>query len=432
LLRGLGAGVTSLPFLPRLLAAQSSAPKRLVFYFTPNECIQPEYWKPAGSGEQYALPASLPEIMKPLEPFRAKLTVVGGMVMRTREKDNPSEGHVGISHTITGWARPLVAERTWKGNGGPSVDHVVAQRLGCEVMYLATSPGQPDGPGCISFRGKNQPTSAILDPNQALDRYFAAVNQTPEEGNRLRDRRMSVLDSVARELTSLSGRLSGEDRTKLDLHLSSVRDIEQRLREYDGSGPVRGVGCVAPERKSFDHLSNGWVPETTRLHIDIIVQALACNLTQVATVQIGGSGGQDITARWPRDNIMLTRNAHRTAHDLFGEPHYIGERVALEQWFFRQYAYLLAKMDEVHEGDGTMLDNSVVVFVKNLGKRHNGYPMVYTVAGGAAGALRGGYYVHSQKNHNDLLASLCQLMGLGDVVEFGDPDFATAPLTLPS
>lgn len=433
LLHGMAGGVASLPFLPKMLsaAANASAPKRLVFFFTPNECIESKYWKPTGTGTQFALPTALPEIMKALEPHRQKLTVVGGMVMRTREKDDTAQGHIAMSHMLSGWARPKNASGGWSGNGGVTIDQFVAQRSKTEVLYQAASPGAKDGPGCISFRGKNQPTSAVLDPNLAIDRYFGpSVPADPSIAARLRDRKKSILDNVARELTSISPNLAIDDREKLDYHLTSIRDIEQRLRETDDAGVH--LDCHGPDKYTYNPFSSGWLPETVRLQIDIAVQALACNLTNVATLQVGSSGGTDISPRWPQDKVVLTRNAHTIAHEMFGQPHYMQERISLEQWFFKQYAYLVAQMDKVKEGNGTLLDNSLVVFIKNLGMRHRGYPMVYVLAGGAGGALKTGTYFQSGANHNDLLTSIARLQGFDDVTSFGDPELCNAPLALPA
>src|SRR5687768_181520 len=103
LLQGLGASLASVPFLQSIpsSAGEAAFPRRLVFFYSPNDNGREDFWRPAGEGSEFALPEAMPEMLQPLESFRDNLLVVGNMVMNTRDKETGPGGHVGMGHQLT-------------------------------------------------------------------------------------------------------------------------------------------------------------------------------------------------------------------------------------------------------------------------------------------------------------------------------------------
>ncbi|MCX4241198.1 DUF1552 domain-containing protein [Paraliomyxa miuraensis] len=428
------ASAMSLPFLSSLLgrsakAADGAHAKRLVVFFTPNEPIDRDHWKPAGNGSAFPL-TSLPTMMSGLEAHRDDLVLVGDLEMKTRDVEAFGAGHVGIGHMLTGrTVSPYGSGNAEFWASGISVDQHVANHLGVNALTLAARPGGANGNSRISYTGANQPVHPLTRPDDAFDSLFADATLPADELAALRGRRLSVLDRVAGDLDGIKAQLPGEARSKLDVHLELVRDLELQLTEDKGvtCEPVAIPGGV-------DYESNAAFPTTARRQIDLLVQALACGLTDVASLQLSNSGAGDLTPLWAGEGLDINLDCHTIAHDYNQNPSGAAttRRVQLETFFFDMFAYLLDGLAAIPEGPdgGRLLDDTVVLWCKNLGYNHSGREMLYILAGGAGGALQTGRFVSLPgRPHNDLLVSVCNLMGMDDT-SFGDPDLCTGALPL--
>ena len=433
LLQGLGAGAAlSLPFLRATpsSAAGSTFPKRFVVFFTGNEPIGKSYWEIKNLGSGGALPASLPNMLSSLEPFRQKLNVIGSLRLVTRDKDPHKGGHTGIGHTLTGRINAPFPNATKEGHywaGGISLDQYLANKLGVEALTLGAKPGGGSSGGSrISYTGKNEPVHPIEDPKKAFDKMFGSFTKGPDEAAKLRAQKQSVLDVVAKDIGRLKAKLPSEDKAKIDVHLSHIEAIEQKLNQNTQ------ITCnpTNPSYPSgYDYKSNAAIPDTARLQMDILAQALACGLTRVGSIQIGTSGG-GYTTQWPNEGLNISDSYHNVAHDWNTDKKGESNRVAIEKFHFKLYAYLLSKLDEIPEGSGTVLDNSLVLYCKPIGTKHSPYPMLYLLGGGAGGALAGNrYHEFDSVPHNNLLTSCLNLMDVNDS-KFGDPDICTGALSL--
>jgi hypothetical protein len=132
------------------------------------------------------------------------------------------------------------------------------------------------------------------------------------------------------------------------------------------------------------------------------------------------------------EGININIDAHNLSHNYNEDQNATNadRRRQLETWYFKQFAYFLSKLEEVPEGEGTMLDNTVVLWCKPIGRRHSVNEMLFILAGGAGGQLQTGRYLEFDgMPHNNLLVNICQLMGLSDTT-FGDPKYCTGPLAL--
>lgn len=430
LLQGLGIGAAaSLPFFRTTpsSAAGEAFPKRFVVFFSGNEPVGRTYWQMNGA----TLPANLPDMLSPLNGIKHKLNVIGDLRLVTRDVDPHKGGHTGIGHTLTGRINSPFPNATAEGHywgGGISVDQYLADKLGCEALTLgAMSGGGSSGSARISYRGKDQPVHPIDDPVKAFDKVFGALTQAPDDAAKIRAQKQSVLDVVAGDIARLRAKLPTADRDKVDVHLEHITAIEKQLQE------AVNVTCSPTDPTyptGYDYKANKFFPKTARLQMDILAQALACGITQVGSIQLGTSGSSNITPLWPDEGLNINNDYHNVAHTWNDGNGSAAERVAIEKFHFKLFAYLLEKLDGIPEGEGTVLDNSLVLFAKPIGTKHNGYPMLYLLGGGAGGALKTNRFLSfDEKPHNNLLTSIVNLMGYDDA-KFGDPNICTGALAL--
>jgi Protein of unknown function (DUF1552) len=418
ILLGAGAGALALPFFNRVPSAHAqSFPTRVLFFYTPQEPIARAYWEPTAG-------FSLPSVMAPLEPHKQDLTIIGDMVVASAD-DDVKAGHNLIGHILTNQLNSIFGQDWQFYGGGISLDQYIAQQLGDNALVLGVSCDQTFGTTRLSYFDKDQPVHPEQDPAAAFDSTFANFLLPEDELAKLRDKRGRVLDVVNEHLVSLRGKVSVADRDKLDIHLDQIAKLEDKLMQ----GGALACGPTAPA--ALDASDNANIPATTRHHIDVMVQALACDVTRVGTLQVGGSGGFG-TPQWPSEGIDINKGDHDIAHEYYsvnGAPE-IADRVALETYHYRQLAYLLEQMKSVPEGDGTLLDHSVVVWVKSMSHNHNHDPIMMMLAGGANGQLTGGKYVNAGGAPTaNLLVTVANLMGLNDST-FGNPAYCTGALSV--
>jgi hypothetical protein len=424
LLKAFAGGAALTPLLPLFEArAQTTGfPRRLIQVFYPHGTVY-QNWNPVGAGSQFTLGS----VLAPLEPHRDKLLILDGIQMTAGGPGNP---HVrGPALLFTG--SPLVDDGTFKQsncdngctygwNSGPSVDQVIAQAVGSTTPYRSLEFGVRVGANFgysnpadrISYAGPAQPRHPEHDPSVMFNRIFG--QGVPSSAlDRLRFRRRSVIDLLKAELAEVQGKVSTADRYKLEAHLEGVRSIEQRL---GGTMPV----CSAPTVNSLDPNAVGNVPAITKLQIDLLVKALACDLTRVVTWQNGYGS-------YPYTWLGHTENHHEISHYGDGDPRLTEVYV----WQAQQVAYLLDELKKIPEGNGTLLDNTMVVWGSEIswGAGHTFQPMPFVIAGGAGGYLRPGRVVrYNGASHCRLLVSMANAMGLNQVQSFGSLDTGTGPL----
>jgi hypothetical protein len=241
--------------------------------------------------------------------------------------------------------------------------------------------------------------------------------------DRLTAERRSSIDIVKAELDSLRPRASAADREKIDAHLTSLRSIETRL-----TGSATTAVCNPPMLgNKLDAKAMANTPTVFDRGLDVLVASLACDLTRVASFQHTVGDNDGTVYSWlgaPEHHIT----SHAGDSDATAKEHLIN----IYTWFSERFAYLLDRLDSVVEGNGTMLDNTLVVWASELGKgnSHSFASIPIVLAGGLAGSIKTGRYLTypTATTHNRLLVSMCQLMGLADVQTFGNTDTGTGPL----
>lgn len=439
LLRGSLACAAAIPLLDATRArGQAGAfPRRLLVFYTPNGTIGPE-WRPNGGERDF----TLGRILAPLAPYREQLLVLGGVNMALADAGFGSHHTRGVGGLLTG--RPIL-QGSFESAGPPtagwasgiSIDQHIARSLAPPTPFRSLELGvqvvDAEVRGRLSYSGASQPLPPIESPYAAFDRIFAGATSTPPGAvdpalERLRRNRQTVLGLVREELAAARGVVGTEDRLKLDAHLESIQDIERRLVAPPGVG---SRDCEPPELgQLLDVAAAVNLPAVGKLQIDIAVSALACDLTRVATVQFTHAESDQTFPFLGIDGAH-----HVMSHAGDSDAAAQENLTKINVWYAEQLAYLLGKLASYPEGEGSLLDNTVVLWCNEVGKgnNHSHRDLPFLLAGSCGGHFATGRFVDYMSNgqagrpHNDLLVSLANAMGVADTT-FGDPEHCTGPL----
>ncbi|MEY4581298.1 MAG: hypothetical protein RL701_6001 [Pseudomonadota bacterium] len=459
-LRGLGGIAVSLPFLealvPRTVRA-ADAPKRLAVFFCCNGVNIEKFW-PKAYGTITA-ESLMGTGMEPLASYAAKLIVPRGihLVPRGWGRD-PAGGDdhsKAVGHRLTAAPNQSTQERY---AAGASLDQVVAASinpgnrgpLNLMVGYRAT-----DVLGSISYTSAGQQAIPFQDPWKAFKDWSGAGTAAGSGMlDRTAQRRQSVLDLVKSDLDGLraSSVLSQSDRIKLDMHLTAIRGLENNLMS---SGVM---GCAMPNNgnTAIQAIDPKGVTRDTEyakiggFQMDVLALALACDQNRVATIQWGSGAGGPIFS-WlglNADDLNTKYNHHKLSHgattDAATAPNLPQDQwktalFDIDQWYMQSYKGLLDRLASYAEPGGSVLDNTAVVYMNDLGDGlgHNWMDLPNIIAGGAGGYFKQGQYVKltkaDPKNNdtdapsNKLLTTLANAVGAKQ--KDGSPitNFGSAP-----
>ncbi|MBX5482052.1 MAG: DUF1552 domain-containing protein [Myxococcaceae bacterium] len=427
-LKGAGGIALSLPLLPSLGAfAQTGgvAPKRFLVIYHPNGVLPSEWFPTPGTSEtDFTFSSSL----EPLAPYREHVLITRGIDLACTAV-GPGEPHQkGMGGVLTGWH---LNEGTFVGGDGSlagyakgiSIDQRIAQVLGTTTRFgslnLGIRPRGGDVRHHISYAGSDQPVPCIADPVVAWNMLFSDFTAPSPELDRVRARRASVLDAVREQLAIVQKQVAASERAQLERHLELVRDLEVRL-----AATTNGAACTRPDQPPAMAIDSAeTMPELSTWQIDLMVMAFACDLTRVGLLQFGQADNQ-LTFPW----LGSTMDGHALSHLGSSDPTrvQIGWR---DHWYAERLAYLLGRLKEIPEGDGTLLDHTQILWVNELseGNSHSLRSMPFILAGHAAGFRMGRYVQYDGASHSDLLLSLLHGMGVDDET-FGNPDYCHGEL----
>ena len=426
LLRGTGVAL-GLPWLeamgPQLAWAgaakkDEAAPNRMALLYVPNGKNMVD-WTPEKTGADF----DLKSIMEPLAPLQQKLLVVTGLAAdgARAHGDGGGDHARALASFLTG-AHPRKTDGTDIRNG-ISVDQVAASRVGHRTrlpsLEIGTEHGAmagncDSGYSCVysstmSWRSATQPVPKEVNPKLVFERLFSS---TPDAVRKKRDRqRRSVLDFVRADSRDLTGRLGAADVRKLDEYFTAVRDIELRIERADSLPPISTPDYPVPAGIP------GSYQEHIRLMCDLVVLAFQTDATRVCTFVLANEGSNK-----PYPFIDVPEGHHDLSHH--GNKAEKKDKIRKINIFHtQQLAYLLQKLDSVSEGDGTLLDHSMIAYGSGNsdGNRHNHDDLPVLVAGGGCGTLRTGRHVrleHETPVSNLWLSLLnrmdVEIAGLGD------------------
>ena len=400
ILRGAGATL-ALPLLDAMipastaLAQTAATPKpRFVGCFVPHG-MAPGYWVPSTEGK---LDAVLPFNWKPLEPFVNQTVIMSGLHSRSAE---PPPGATGADHWVA--AAFLCANKPKKTAGadvyaGTTIDQLIAQKIGGQnlmpSMQLAVEDPGANSSNCgegysctytntISWSTPTDPLPIELNPQVVFERMFGD-GSTVEQRAKRRKRDGSILDSLTSSLNRLRTESSSSDRTRIDNYTDNVREIERRLQIAMEASTVAPTDMSVPVGvpQTFD--------EHIKLQFDLMALAFQADITRVGTLLFA----RDLTGRTYPASEAPTAGFHGVSHH--GEdPRNIATLSKINQYHVKMLAHLIERMAKTPDGDGTLLDHSLVLYGSNMGNsnQHVHYDVPHVLVGGLNGKLKGGRHL---------------------------------------
>jgi hypothetical protein len=377
------------------LAQTAATPKpRFVGCFVPHG-MAPGYWVPGTEGK---LDATLPFNWKPLEPFRDQTVILSGLHSRSAE---PPPGATGADHWVA--AAFLCANKPKKTAGadvyaGTTIDQIIAQKIGREnlmpSMQLAVEDPGANSSNCgegysctytntISWSSPTDPLPMELNPQVVFERMFGD-GSTVEQRAARRKRDQSILDSLTGSLSRLRTQVGAGDRNRLDQYTEDVREIERRLKIAMEASTVAPTDMSVPVGvpQTFD--------EHIKLQFDLMALAFQADITRVGTLLFA----RDLTGRTYPESEAPTSGFHGVSHH--GEdPRNIALLSKINQYHVKMLAHLVAKLASTNDGDGTLLDHSLVLYGSNMGNsnQHVHYDVPHVLVGGLNGKLKGGRHL---------------------------------------
>jgi hypothetical protein len=435
-LRGIGGAAIALPLLDAMRGRPARAlepehPKRLIVMYTPNGTIAHNFW-PNGTENNF----TLSPILAPLAAHKKDLLILRGIDMLS-SLEGPGDAHQ------KGTGQCLTATKLLEGNfagdagqsagwaGGISLDQRIANHFGTATPYSSLELGIGVGGATvgsrISYRGPGQPLPPENNPYAAYQRLFADALRDPVEVQRMAARRRTVLDAVAEQHRALHVRLGAEDRVKLENHLQAVEDIRARLDQ-----PTLQFGGVCQPLVQGPALEPELVinmPGIAKLQMDLLAMAFACDLTRVGSLMWSYSAATPVYSFL---DPAIVEGHHSIAHKGDEDHVKVAQNTKINVWFAEQLAYLIGALSAIPEGDGSVFDNTVILWTNEQakGNNHDRRNMPYLLAGSAGKHFKTGRYLTfgSETPHNKLLVSLLHAMGI-DENQFGDPKYDKGPLS---
>jgi hypothetical protein len=383
----------ALPFLeamvPAMAAVRSSKPPvRMAFVYVPNGIIM-NGWNPEYEGKL----TELPRILKPLEPFKQDILMLGNLTHNAGRAllDGPGDhGRCSASYLTGVHPRKTLVDI----KAGVSFDQIVAKQVGAHTRFPSLELGMEDarqagdcdsGYSCaytnnLAWESESQPLPPVLDPRALFERLFGkGQTLTPEARSRENLYRRSILDFVSDDTRKLEADLGPTDKRKLDEYLSSIREIERQIERAEHDNAQIDPHMEKPYGVPADFA------EHFKLMTDMMTVAFQSDLTRVMTFLVTHEG----TSR-PYREIDIPDGHHPLTHHR-NQPDLIEKVTQINSYHMKQFAAWIAKMKSIKEGDSTLLDNCMIVYGAGLsdGNRHLHEDLPTLIAG------RGGDFIKS-------------------------------------
>jgi hypothetical protein len=369
-----------------------STPRRMAFFYVPNG-VHMQAWTPKAEGKNFELPSTL----KSLEPYKQSLLVLSGLAQTKAfaNGDGPGDHARSLASFLTG----TQALKTDGANirVGVSVDQVAAQAIGKQTRFASLELGIDRGPqsgncdsgySCaysanISWRSATTPMAKEINPRLVFERLFAAdggANRAKRDQYRL-----SILDFVNEDAQRLRNRLGVSDQRKLEEYLTSVRDVEVRL--------ARTESDQQESSKTPDYPRPSGIPkdysEHVKLMFDLMALAFQGDVTRVSTFMFANEGSG---RSYPF--IGVPEGHHDLSHH-GNDPKKHEKIQKINTFHIEHFAYFLNKLASIREGDGTVLDHSMMVYGSGIGdgNRHNHDDLPILFVGKGNGTIKTGRHV---------------------------------------
>ena len=419
--------VLSLPSLG-WASPSSQRKQRLVFIFSPNGVIPDHFW-PAETGPDF----ELKRILAPLADFKNQMMTLHGVCNRIK---GDGDGHMrgigclltglelfpgdvqGGSDTPAGWSMGISVDQHIKNKLQANPD--TQTRFG-SLEFGVMVPDRADTWTRMSYAGPNQPVAPIDNPYQMFDKLYGQTKN--------RAMLASVIDDLTDDFRKVEQMISAEDRRMLQEHVTMVREIEKELQsEIELQARKGDVGHAVPKLAPNVEEQNDNIPQITRMQMDLMVNSFASDFARVATFQITNSVGSP-KMKW----LGIDEGHHQLSHEPDSNEAAYEKLLKINTWYCEQVAYLAKRLAETPEpgGQGSMLDNTTLVWTNELGKgnSHTRDNIPFVLVGGGLGFKMGQALDFKKVPHNRLLLNFCEAMGHPEKA-FGNPDFCgDGPLT---
>ena len=398
-LRGIGTMV-ALPFLramaPALTAtAQTAAAPipRLGFFYAPNGMFLPNFHPEGDGGRDYAITP----ILKPLEAYREQMVVVSGL--SNRGLMSPNEGGGVHTRAHGGWLSGVLPKRTEGADleAGKTVDQYAADVIGKDTSLRSleltsessfTVGNCENGYSCTyqnstSWRSPTTPLPHERDPRVVFQRLFGDGGSVAARMAQMKTDR-SILDSVTESINRLERKLGPGDRIVVDEYLSAVREIERRIQRTEMNNASRPLPTVEQP---------AGVPDAYEEHVETLFEMLAlayqADITRVSCVQIG----REISDRTYPD-IGVPEGHHTVSHHQFNT-HNVAQYTKINAYHVSLFGKLVERLANTPDGDGSLLDHSILLYGTALGDgdHHTPYDLPVILMGGGSGQLDGGRHL---------------------------------------
>lgn len=420
LLKGLGLGAAGLPLLLARRGWGAPVPRKRLMVIELVNGYRQTYWRPPAGALMGQLPETssafdavkdamifLPDLANPGLPFNGRY-LFGVMFY----------GMTTVKADMGAYREPL----------GPTVDQVVAKALyesglreslalGVQLDRPPHGSNVPGGNHCF-WSGPDQPVLPQGDPVAVYRELFAGGDLAALR--KLMARRKSILDYVGTNLEEFRARSGTEDRAAIAAHLESIRDLEGRLM-----GAPAVDSCASPAPGTIDLAAAASYGSILEAHLRLMMAALRCGITRVATLQTSDVVGFSIDFGSFVPGIPAKGTGYKSPYrnwaDLAHNPILYGvdHKKIVDKWFFSRFAEILVQMRNADEGDGNMLDHTAVLIGNNMqeGSNHDGQHMPWMLAGGGRFLNTGNCLAVPGQSTASVLAGLCQ--GLGVQHQYG-------------
>lgn len=432
-LRGAGSVVIALPWLEAMLPerqahAAATPAKRFIGIYTPGGTVL-DNWRPQGTENNF----KLSPILQPLAAMQSEVMVVDGIDMTCAVGEQNQAGLIGL------WTGTSQTGSPNDYASGPSIDQVLAPRLSKGQRFpslplavrwgTGKAHGVPSPIDIANFADTKawDPIAPRLDPVAVWQELFGR-GEVVEPARRW-DK--SILDAVGRRYSKLAQQLGAADRATLEQHLTQIRELEKGIANVancarpeliDTSDYDPKAGLKSSDTGDVQDLAtDAAIPKVGKLMMDMLVMALACDLTSVATLM-----WSDTEAKHTFPWLGLKEHLHFYMNDGGYQPVPL---TSIFTWYVQQHAYLLDRLANVQRPNGSLLGETVVFFGSHLQHpaTHAKTDMPFLLAGRGGGLRTNRWVQNGHRSHNDLLVSILSLCG-DERKTFGAEQFCTGPL----
>ena len=409
-LRGMGVTL-ALPLLDSMIPAQTltrktaaAASPRLGFVYVPHGAIM-DQWTPATEGAGY----EITRILKPLEPFRDRMTIVSGCGHRAA--DSTAVHSLSPTTWLSG-VRPKPTQGS-DAYAGITADQIAAQAIGQDNILPSMELAIEDHSGLIgacdrdygciymntlSWRTHTTPLPMEINPRKVFERMFGAGGTAEDRLARI-DGARSILDAVMKDATGLQAKVGPQDRLKISEYLENVREIERRIQK---ASQQVDPNMKLPEQPAGIPFS---YDEHVGIMYDLLALAYQANISRVFTFMMA----REVSNRtYPQ--VGVSDGHHATSHHQ-NRADKIEKLVKIQTFHLTLFTKFLQKLSTTQDGDGSLLDHSLILYGSNMSNSnaHNHFPLPTLLLGGAAGAMKGGYHI-KQPDHTPMTNVLLTML----------------------